>query len=203
MRIISGWAKGRKLIAPPGQTQNIRPTSDRARESLFNILRGQVSSFDGLRVLDLYAGTGALGLEALSRGASEVILVEYNKQAFDIIRRNISACKPEQHECKVAALRFDLRKGLPPQVEEFGKSRPFDLIFLDPPYSKGLSLKTLEYLGNGDLLSDSSIVVAEERSSESLPECCGVLTLTDQRIYGDTGFWLYSPHHLTETKDRS
>lgn len=203
MRIISGWAKGRKLVAPPGQTQNIRPTSDRARESLFNILRGKVDTFDGLRVLDLFAGTGALGLEALSRGATEVILVEQNKQALDIIHRNIAACRPEQHDCKVAAIRYDLRKGIPPQVTEFGKSQPFDLIFLDPPYSKGLSLKVLEYLGNGEILSGSCLVVAEERSSESLPECCGVLNLTDQRIYGETGFWLYSPRHLTETEVRS
>jgi 16S rRNA G966 N2-methylase RsmD len=81
---------------------------------------------------------------------------------------------------------------------EKGKDRRFDLIFLDPPYSLGLSLKTLEYLSDGLLLNDTSIVVVEDRSSESLPDSCGVLTLTDRRNYGDTGFWMYSPRNLTD-----
>lgn len=196
MRIISGWARGRRLATPPGRTQDIRPTSDRAREALFNILGNEVA---GSRVLDLYAGTGALGLEALSRGAAEVILVDYHRQSLELIRRNIAICKPGSHDGKVSVIRYDLRKGLPPAVTAKGDISKFDLIFLDPPYSQGLSLKALEYLGNGLLLNDNARVVAEERSSETLPDCCGILHLTDQRIYGDTGFWFYAPRHHTDT----
>lgn len=193
MRIISGAARGRKLFAPPGRTLDIRPTSDRAREALFSILGSEVI---GSRVLDLYAGTGALGLEALSRGAEEVVFVDFHRQSLDLINRNIAICQPGQEHGRVSVIRCDLRKGLPPAIIKEGAIRTFDLIFLDPPYSQGLSLKTLEYLSNGLLVNDRGIIVAEERSSETLPERCGVLTLTDQRIYGDTGFWFYSRHHL-------
>lgn len=196
LRIISGWARGRRLVTPPGHTQDIRPTSDRAREALFSILG---SAVPGSRVLDLYAGTGALGLEALSRGADEVVLVDFHRQSLEIISRNVIICKHDNEPGRVSVIRYDLRKGLPPAVTASADNRKFDLIFLDPPYSQGLSLKTLEYLANGLLLSDDGIVVAEERSSETLPESCGVLTQTDQRVYGDTGFWFYSPRHHTDT----
>jgi len=195
MRIISGKAKGRRLAAPPGRTQEIRPTSDRAREALFNIL---ADSVPGSRVLDLYAGTGALGLEALSRGAATVVLVDFHRQALELIRRNIAICVPAEERERVTLLKYDLRRGLPPALTAEVKAAEFDLIFLDPPYSQGLSLKTLEYLGNGQLLSDTGIVIAEERSSESLPELCGMLHLFDQRTYGDTGFWLYAATHQPE-----
>lgn len=195
MRIISGAARGRKLAAPPGRTQDIRPTSDRAREALFSILS---SAVPGSRVLDLYAGTGALGLEALSRGAKEVILVDFHRQSLELIRRNIIICQPGNEHGRVSVIRCDLRKGLPPSVIKDAAIRKFDLIFLDPPYSQGLSLKTLEYLSNGLLLNDQGIIVAEERSSETLPDGCGELTLTDQRTYGDTGFWFYSRHHINQ-----
>src|SRR5665648_882230 len=89
MRIISGWAKGRKLFTPPARETIIRPTSDRAREALFNIIGGQVQ---GASVLDLFAGTGALGIEALSRGAKNVCFVDFHPQALDLIRRNIQIC---------------------------------------------------------------------------------------------------------------
>lgn len=195
MRIISGWARGRRLVAPPGRTQEIRPTSDRAREALFSILG---SAVPGSRVLDLYAGTGALGLEAWSRGAAEVVLVDFHRQALELIRRNIAICSADSEETRVTVIRHDLRKGLPPAVTARGADKKFDLIFLDPPYSLGLSMKTLEYLGNGTLLSDTGIIVAEERSSESLLKRCGLLNRIDQRVYGDTGFWFYSLDHCTD-----
>jgi len=149
----------------------------------------------GSRVLDLYAGTGALGLEALSRGAAKIVLVDYHRQALELIRRNIGICAPGNEQAKVTILRHDLRKGLPPTLTSGAGADTFDLIFLDPPYSQGLSLKTLEYLNNGNLLSADGIVVAEERSSETLPDHCGALYLSDHRIYGDTGFWLYRLSH--------
>lgn len=186
MRIISGKAGGRKLVTPPGRSRDIRPTSDRAREALFNILGDRVV---GARVLDLYAGTGALGLEALSRGASQLILVDHFRPALDIISRNIALCGSPGDN--VALVRHDLRKGLPPTLVQGENSHPFDLIFLDPPYDQGLSLRTLQHLDNSNLLAPDTIVVAEDRSSESLPDSLTYLELTDTRRYGDTGFWLY------------
>lgn len=194
MRIISGKAGGRRLASPPGRTLDIRPTSDRAREALFNILGSAVA---GSRVLDLFAGTGALGLEAFSRGAAEITFVDFHRQPLEIIRQNISLCVANDDPAVVRVLRHDLKKGLPPSLA--GGKVTFDLIFLDPPYSQGLSLKTLQYLGNGTLLTPTGIVIAEERSSESLPDQCEMLHLFDRRIYGDTGFWLYSLSHPTDT----
>ncbi len=192
MRIISGWAKGRRLFTPPGRTQAIRPTSDRAREALFSILG---SRCEDSRVLDLFAGTGALGLEALSRGAREVVLVDFHRQALDLIKRNIEACLPHPDGSSIHVVRHDLRKGLPASLTSRSDENAFDLIFLDPPYSKGLSLKILESISNSNMYNDDALIIAEERSSESLPDQCGKLNLTDQRTYGDTGFWLYSPMH--------
>ena len=127
MRIISGWARGRKLFTPPPRETLIRPTSDRAREALFNIIGARVQ---GASVLDLFAGTGALGIEALSRGAKNVCFVEYHPQALDLIRRNIQICmdayaKQEKgHGDKpissnldevtpATLIKHDLRRGLP------------------------------------------------------------------------------------------
>lgn len=189
MRIISGWARGRKLAAPPGKSRDIRPTSDRAREALFSILGPAVR---GSVVLDLFAGTGALGLEALSRGAEKVTLVDFSHTSLKLISRNLSALQDNIREGSVTVIRHDLRKGLPPELAASDTRVQFDLIFLDPPYSMGLSLKILEWLSNSSLLQENCTVIAEERSSEKLPEICGRLLLTDQRTYGDTGFWLYS-----------
>ncbi|MFV0438734.1 MAG: 16S rRNA (guanine(966)-N(2))-methyltransferase RsmD [Desulfopila sp.] len=188
MRIISGKARGRRLTSPPGRTQDIRPTSDRAREALFSILGSVVTDS---RVLDLYAGTGALGLEAFSRGAAEVIFVDMCRQALALIQRNIATCTVAGDSSRLVVWRYDLRKGLPPALTAQDATNAFDLIFLDPPYSQGLSLKTLQYLSDGRIVGDNGLIVAEERSSESLPERCGVLDLHDHRVYGDSGFWFY------------
>ena len=195
MRIISGSARGRKLATPPGKSLDIRPTSDKARGALFSILAERTV---GSRVLDLFAGTGALGLEAHSRGAASVVLVEQNPVALRLIVKNISIVAGDRAE-EIKVLRHDLRKGLPADLEREAHPAPFDLIFLDPPYGKGLTLNTLEWLGNSKLLGQDSIVIAEERSSEKLPEQIGNLVLFDQRRYGETGFWLYSSIKVQET----
>lgn len=202
MRIISGWAKGRRLSTPSGQGKDIRPTSDRAREALFSIIGSRVV---GAKVLDLFAGTGALALEALSRGANHIVFVDCNRQSLNIIKRNIQVCKPADAAVTLQIVRYDLRKGIPPRILPSETDQLYDLIFLDPPYSQGLSLKTLEYLANGNLLAEGGLVIAEERSTEQLPEQLGVLVLTDQRIYGDTGFWFYSAHthQVTLTEERT
>ncbi len=187
MRIISGVAKGRKLCSPPAKNTAIRPTSDRAREALFNII-GQRTV--GARTLDLFAGTGALGLEALSRGAAEVIFVDYHRTALELIKKNCFLIANDRLEA-ITVLCHDLRKGLPARCTA-PQCPPFDLIFLDPPYAMGVSQHTLRLLSESDRIHPETLVVAEERSSEHLPETVGKLVLFDQRRYGDTGFWLYT-----------
>ncbi len=196
MRIIAGTARGRRLFAPGGRGggQSIRPTADRAREALFNILGWDFIS--GAHVLDLFAGTGALGLEALSRGAKAAVFVDNSPLALDLIQKNISACGFSE---KAHVLRHDLLKGLffwrKAASRELGKDGPqapvFDLIFLDPPYRQGLCQGLLTALQEQGMINDEALVVFEDDRSQTLPDSVGILQLYDQRAYGDTGFWLY------------
>lgn len=207
MRIISGYAKGRKLIPPPARENIIRPTSDRAREALFNIIADQIQ---GASVLDLFAGTGALGIEALSRGAKDVCFVDFHPQSLDLISRNIQICmdalnKQQQGSNKtttsinpeevrpVSVIKHDLRKGLPYFSKNLQTRPGFDLIFLDPPYSQGLSIQLLRALDGSSLLREHALLIVEDRAKESLPEHLTRLTLVDQRKYGEAGFWFYQP----------
>jgi 16S rRNA (guanine966-N2)-methyltransferase len=189
LRIISGKARGRKLATPSGKSREIRPTTDRAREALFSIIGSRVV---GSRVLDLFAGTGALGLEAWSRGAEKVLLVDFHQSALNLIKKNVSLVTSGNEPDQISIIRSDLRKGFPSPLLISKNTNPFNLIFLDPPYSKGLTVNVLEWLAyDKTLLSDDVLVIAEDRSSENLPEQFGILKLSDQRNYGDTGFWLY------------
>jgi len=209
VRIISGRARGRKLFSPPGHSQTIRPTSDRARESLFNIISAHVEFAD---VLDLFAGTGAMGLEALSRGAKSITFVENNRQALELIKRNIRVCMPGMNtsppsevprqatlpelpaDCSVSVIQHDLRKGLPLKTFDKMQLSSFDLVFLDPPYSTGLCLRILTEWDRNNRLTTDGLLIAEERSSEKMPEEFSTLKLVDRRIYGDTGFWIFQKH---------
>jgi 16S rRNA (guanine966-N2)-methyltransferase len=132
MRIIAGAWRGRPLEAPTGTAT--RPTSDRAREGLFSMLASRIGSFEGLRVADLFAGTGALGLEALSRGAAHCTFVEKDRAALETLKRNIGRLGAgERAEIRAQA------------AEHAAPPRPCDLIFLDPPYGAGLALPALEH----------------------------------------------------------
>lgn len=124
MRIIAGEWRGRRLIAPAGR--ETRPTADRARETLFSMLASRIGSFEGLRVADLYAGSGALGLEALSRGAAHATFVETERAALKAIEANVAALKADNR----VSVRAMSAAALP-------KADPFDLIFADPPYEPG------------------------------------------------------------------
>lgn len=188
VRIISGWARGKKLFTPPGRDIAIRPTADRAKEALFSIIGTRTVKS---RVLDLYAGTGALGLEALSRGAASVAFVDLTQQAIDLIAKNIRICGP-QEDRPINIIKHDLRKGLPEELVKCAAKQQFNLIFLDPPYSQGLSLKTLEFLACSPFLASDTLIIVEERRNEHLPERPRPFVLIDQRNYGDTGFWLYT-----------
>ncbi len=183
-------ARGRKLFTP-GQSQSIRPTTDRAREALFSIIGNRVIS---ARVLDLYAGTGALGLEALSRGAMQAVFVDKHHKALELIKKNCALCIPDMYTGqtkKTVIIKHDLRRSLNLNFPESPDEKVFDLIFLDPPYEQGLAEATLEALDISQFLTSTSLVIAEECSGEKLPDYFTRLTLSDQRRYGDTGFWFY------------
>jgi 16S rRNA (guanine966-N2)-methyltransferase len=192
LRIIAGSARGRRLFAPGSRGgESIRPTSDRAREALFNILGWE--TVRGAMVLDLFAGTGALGLEALSRGATAAVFVDNSSLALDLIHKNITVCRFAD---QARVIRHDLLKGLSWLQKsgvgpgEAGEAS-FDLIFLDPPYRQGLCAGRLTVLLEAGVVGDRARVIFEDDSSEELPEAVGSLRLYDRRAYGDTGFWLY------------
>jgi 16S rRNA (guanine966-N2)-methyltransferase len=160
MRIVGGKFKGRALVTPDGQ--NTRPTSDRAREAIFNILAHAewAPNLEGARVMDVFAGSGALGFEALSRGADFCLFVETDEAARGAIRDNVETFglfgTTRVHRRDAAQL--GLRPGSQAEV--------FDLVFLDPPYRKGLGEKALDGLISGNWLSENAIIVFERGADE-------------------------------------
>ena len=200
MRIISGSARGRRLFSPPGRSLSIRPTADRAREALFSIIGRRT---EGASVLDLYAGTGALGLEAFSRGARLVTFVDHQRQALELITRNIIACTasradqtsgripPELASC-FQLISHDLRRGLPLAQICRQPPAPFDLAFLDPPYATDLCRRTLADWDRDNLLAADGLLIAEERAGEDLEGPWATLAISDHRVYGDTAFWFFT-----------
>jgi len=175
VRIIAGAFRGRALtsVGKGDVGAHLRPTTDRVRESLFNVLSHQID-FDGLRVLDLFAGTGALGLEALSRGASYVTFVDDGRAAQALIRKNIDLTG--SRTCTELIRRDATRLGDNP-------SPGYDLVFLDPPYGKALGEKALVKITQGGWLADDALIVWEERAPMTAPEG---FDLHDTRKYGDT-----------------
>jgi 16S rRNA (guanine966-N2)-methyltransferase len=171
--------KGRRLAPVKGR---IRPTAAKVREAVFNILGPGVA---GARVLDLFAGTGALGIEALSRGAAAAAFVEEHPGALQVLRRNLQDLGLLD-SCMVWPLPVTaaLKKLA-------GRGEVFDLAFLDPPYGGGVAAAALEALGGLSLLAPGARVVAEHSRRETLPETCGPLTLTGVRRYGDTQVAFY------------
>lgn len=157
MRIIGGKFRAKKLNTP--SSDHIRPTTDRMRETLFNMLEhGAGPGIKGSRVLDLFAGTGALGIEALSRGAKQVIFVDNDPGAVKLIEKNLSAINNPENTCilKKNALTINKNEG------------PFDVIFIDPPYRKNLILPTLFRIADQTLLDKNGIIMIEYASDETL-----------------------------------
>ncbi|GIK49613.1 MAG: methyltransferase [Alphaproteobacteria bacterium] len=176
MRIVGGRFKGRAIEAPKGR--DTRPTGDRARESLFNVLAHASWSpgLEGRRVLDLFAGSGALGLEAISRGAAFALFVETEPAARGAIRDNIEALG------LFGATRIHRRDAADLGVKPAGLGEPFDLVFLDPPYHKGLGERALARLGEGGWIASDALIVFECAADET-PATPGYETL-DERAYG-------------------
>jgi 16S rRNA (guanine966-N2)-methyltransferase len=180
MRIIAGELRGRRLRAPKGEA--IRPTSDRAREALFNILEHGAPTVRGARFLDLFCGTGAVGLEAHSRGADEVLLVENDRAALQLAQANLA------HIGSPASVQLLAR-----DATRLGPApRPFDLVFLDPPYRSGLAGAALRgLLRDGWLAADARIVV-ELAATDDL-ELPDGYSLERERRYGSAKFLFLRP----------
>jgi len=155
-----------------------RPTSDRLRESIFNILAFQIH---GRLVLDLFAGTGALGIEALSRGAESAVFIDRGARAISVIDKNITLCGLAD---RATVLKFDILKGLH-RLRIMGKN--FDLVFMDPPYNRNIIRPTLIQLHHSRTVKDGALLVIEHDEKEAIPEDLAAYELTDRRKYGKTG----------------
>ncbi|MGQ9493221.1 MAG: 16S rRNA (guanine(966)-N(2))-methyltransferase RsmD [Anaerolineae bacterium] len=181
MRVIGGKAKGRRLFSVPGQST--RPITDRVKEALFAILAEQVQ---GTRFLDLFAGTGGVGIEALSRGAREAIFVERDERALATLRRNLIAT---QLASRAQVVRRDVFKFI-----SCYKGAPFDIIYVAPPQYQGLWAKTLQALDHSALLVPGTLVIAQIHPKEYQPLELSQLVLSDQRKYGSTLLCFYKVH---------
>ena len=171
MRVISGSAKGRKLSAPDGL--DTRPTTDRVKESVFNIINFHLPDAN---VLDLFAGSGAMGIEALSRASRHAIFIEQSDDAFKIIKKNLCDTRLED---RAEIIRTDA-------ISFLNRTNDvFDIIFLDPPYNKGFFDSAMNGIKNRSLLSDKGIVVAESEFGGELPDCEG-FELIRRAKYGKT-----------------
>lgn len=172
MRVISGQAGGRRLKAPKGFAT--RPTSDRVKEAIFNVLSSRIT---GSNVLDVFAGTGSLGIEALSRGADHAVFIEKSREARLIVESNLDATGFRER-AQVFSGDFAL---VLPRLEE-----KFDLIFLDPPYNQGLIQPAVSLVIGSGLLKEQGVMIVETNSKEKeLPEP-GVIPLVKESVYGDT-----------------
>lgn len=167
MRVITGTARGRRLKEPKGF--DIRPTTDMVKESLFNIIQYDI---EGRRALDLFAGTGQLGIEALSRGASEVVFVDESTAAVKVVRENLALCGFSARVEQTESISF---------LERCGR---FDLIFLDPPYDTGLIDTALQKIQKIDILTNGGIIICESRREKVIPPPAEPYRLLSERNFG-------------------
>lgn len=178
MRIITGDYKGRRLYVP--KDKYIRPTTDKVKEAIFSILASQV--YDST-VLDLFAGTGNLGLEALSRGAAHCYFGDHSRTSLRLINENIEYCRARE---KSTVIPGDFKKVIS-MVKE-----PCDIIFLDPPYQQNMTLDCFQYIEDADILSDDGIIIAEHGKKELLPDQIGSFQKVKERKYGTIVISMYS-----------
>jgi 16S rRNA (guanine966-N2)-methyltransferase len=180
LRICGGEFRGRRLASFRGLT--LRPTPEHIREAIFNIL-GQ--DLHDVEVLDLFAGTGALGLEALSRGALKAVFVDKSPQAVAVIKENVKNLMVQD---RVQVVRYDLTRGLTPLDRVDGD---FKLVFLDPPYGKNMAETVLQKLDRWPRLKPGSIIVAEHFEKELIPSSFQSLELREKRSYGQTAVSIF------------
>lgn len=177
MRIIAGKYKGRKLETPRGN--DVRPTTDKVKEAMFSILMPYLTS---ARCLDLFAGTGGLGLEALSRGAESCVFCDKERASVALIKENIKKCGAESDS---RVIQGDYMKALEHSKEQY------DIILIDPPYDSGIYVKCLTSIEKLDLLSDEGIILTEHEKNDELPDSLGKLSKIKERRYGKTILTLY------------
>lgn len=182
MRVIAGSAKGRKLSPPAGV--RVRPTSDRVKEALFSSLSSRFSTFEGLIVLDLFAGTGSLGIEALSRGAEFSTFVDSHQDSITLTRKNLEIAGLAT---KATTIKSDALKA----IRKLSESKHvFDIIFIDPPYvEKVLIESAIIMMSELSILSECGIIAIESDGRYELQHPSAFI-LTSKRIYGDTATWL-------------
>ena len=176
MRIIGGRFKGHKLYTPKGL--QVRPTADRVREAIFNIIREQVV---GAVVLDLYAGTGALSLEALSRGAKSAVLIDQSPASLHIIQKNIATL---QFEAQTQVIKWDITHNL--NCLQRRKHGVFHIVFVDAPYHQKVMVKTLTHLWQSQTVTEETLLIIEHSSQQAVVHNELSLNLVDQRRYGKT-----------------
>ncbi|MFC1511055.1 16S rRNA (guanine(966)-N(2))-methyltransferase RsmD [Candidatus Margulisiibacteriota bacterium] len=185
MRVISGTAKGKKLKVPKGK---IRPLTDRAREALFNILQSRIADSC---FLDLFAGTGSVGIEALSRGATLAIFVELEKSSVRVIRENLENCDVSD---RAEVYELDVVRAL--RILKL-KEAKFDIIFIGAPYGSPNLEKALQELSDGNMLRPKGVVVAEHRKQHKLLESYGQLQAAREAKYGETVLTFYEDSNLS------
>lgn len=189
MRVITGAARGRPLKSVPGRA--VRPTADRVKESLFSAWQGRV---DGALFLDVFAGSGAIGIEALSRGAERVVFIERESRHVAVIRQNLASCGFADHP-GVEILTMDASAGLDLLTRRGSR---FDLIFIDPPYRQDLIPPALSRIAAGGVLAPDGVLVAErERKDPVPPEVAGTISLRWMRdsTFGETVLSWYQPQN--------
>ena len=174
MRVITGTARGRRLKTP--ENYDIRPTTDNVKESVFNIIQFDI---EGRRVLDLFAGTGQLGIECLSRGAADAVFIDENTAAVKIVKENLKTCG-----FTAAVLQQDA-------LSYLRHCRKFDLVFVDPPYDSGLYESVLETINSVDILSDGGIILCESRREKSLPDMRAPYRKKKEYNYGRVKLTVY------------
>lgn len=180
MRIISGKARGKKLKTPEGD--HIRPTLDRVRENLYNMIG---ISIRGSVFLDLFSGTGAVGIEALSRGAEKVYFVDNDIKSYELTLYNIKSARLQE---AAFVLKMDAQKALA-QLESQGVK--FDIIYLDPPYNKGIVQKILQQLGKYNIMQDEGTIIVETDRGEETPESIGEFYKIKEKNYAATKITFY------------
>jgi 16S rRNA (guanine(966)-N(2))-methyltransferase RsmD len=181
VRVIAGTARSCPLAAPPGG--GTRPTTDRLKENLFNLLHPYIPN---ARFLDLFSGSGAIGIEALSRGAREAVFVERLPQAADVIRGNLRAARLEEN---AAVLPYSAERAIR-LLSRDDEKKYFDIVFMDPPYAQGLAEAAAALLLQRQLLAEDGLLVAEISSRETPPQWGDGLETFDARRYGETSFLL-------------
>jgi len=178
MRVITGSARGAKLKTLDGLST--RPTADRVKEAIFNIIQFDV---EGRRVLDLFAGSGQLAIEALSRGASYAVLVDQNQEAVKVVKENLKKVKLDQ---RATVLQADYLRYLSTAHDRF------DLIFLDPPYAEKMLENALQKISEIDILSEGGIIICERPREKAIPPVVGSLICSKDYCYGKTAVNLYT-----------